>query len=79
MISKEKFNNYIDKRIIEKCRIKEGDILTPIQLCQKAKYYLDDIFNIYYGDDELHTKKRMINVIKGLNCYSQLHGFKLNT
>ena len=77
-ILKEEFNNYIDKRIMGKCQIKEGDVFTPIQLCQKAKCYLDNVDYIYLGNDEWHTKERKKKVIKGLNYYSRLHGFSLN-
>lgn len=75
---KEEFNNHIDRRIMAKCQVKEGDVLTPIQLCQKAKCYLDDIGFVYLGDDEWHIKKRKKNVIEGLKFYSQLHSFSLN-
>ena len=67
-ISKEEFNNQIDRRIIEKCLIKKGEILTPIQLCQKAKLYLDNINFIYAGNNRFHTEQRKKDVIKGLRC-----------
>lgn len=76
-ISKEKLNNHVDKRIIEKCLIKEGKALTPIQLCQKAGLYLNNIDFIYSGNDSWHIKRRKKDVIKGLNYYSKLHGFDL--
>jgi hypothetical protein len=55
---KEEFNNHIDNRIMGKCKIKERDFITPIQLCQKAKYYLKNIHFIYLGDEDWHIKKR---------------------
>lgn len=67
--SKEKFNDRIDKRIIEKCLIKEGEILTPVQLCEKAKLYLDNIEFIYSGNDLWHTEQRKRDVSKGLKFY----------
>lgn len=75
---KEEFNNHIDERIMTKCQIKESDILMPIQLCQKAKCYLDNIEFIYLGNDEWHTRERKNNTVKGLKYYSQLHGFDLD-
>ncbi|MBU3924989.1 DUF1284 domain-containing protein [Patescibacteria group bacterium] len=75
--SKEKLNDYADKRIMEKCLIKEGEALTPAQLCQKAGLYLDNIDFIYSGNDSWHTKRRKEDVIEGLNYYSKLHKFVL--
>ncbi|MFC1726970.1 DUF1284 domain-containing protein [Patescibacteria group bacterium] len=75
---KEEFNNYVDRRIMDRCQIKEGEILTPFQLCQKAKCYLDNIGLVYLGNDEWHTKGRKKNVNKGLKYYSQLHGFSFD-
>ena len=77
LISKEDFNNRIDKRIMKICSIQEGDILTPIQLCQKAKRYIENIENIYQGNDPEHTQIRKQNVINGLKYYSKLHKFYL--
>lgn len=72
-ILKEEFNNHIDKRIMKKCSIKEREIFTPIQLCQKAKLYLNNIDFIYSGNDLWHTQRRKEDVIKGLKYYSSLH------
>lgn len=74
--SKEEFNNQIDKRIIEKCLIKEGEILTPIQLCEKAKLYLDNMEFIYSGNDFWHTEQRKKDVSKGLEFCLELHKVK---
>lgn len=78
-VSKEEFNNQIDKRIIEKCLIKEGEILTPFQLCEKAKLYLDNMEFIYSGNDSCHTEQRKNDVSKGLKFYLELHKEKLNS
>jgi len=75
--SKEEFNNYIDKRIMKLCSIEEGDIFTPIQICEKAKKYLEEIGHIYDGNDPEHTKIRKRHMIKGLKYYSELHKFYL--
>ncbi len=71
--SKEEFNDFIDKRIINKCEIKIGNILTPKELCEKAKEYLNYIFWIYKGNDIEHTKIRKMNFIKGLEYYKSKH------
>jgi hypothetical protein len=75
---KEEFNDYIDRRIMDKCQIKEGSVLTPIQLCRKAKDYLDNINYIYLGNEDWHTKERKENVIKGVEHYLRLHNFTHN-
>jgi len=67
--SKEEFNNYLDKRIMQVCSINEGDILTPIELCEKAKLYLEKIEWIYARNNPEHTKVRKENVIKWLSSY----------
>ncbi|MDD3648176.1 MAG: DUF1284 domain-containing protein [Candidatus Dojkabacteria bacterium] len=56
--SKEKFNDHIDKRILKKCNIIVGDILTPVELCEKIPEYLDHIFWIYEGNNIEHTQVR---------------------
>jgi hypothetical protein len=76
--SKEEFNNQIDKRIMNACSIEKGDIFTPIQLCEKAKKYLEQIEHIYEGNDPEHTQIRKQNVIKGLKYYSESHNFDLD-
>lgn len=76
-VFKEKFNNHIDKRIMEKCFINKGEVLTPVKLCQKGKLYLDNIDFIYSGNDLWHTEQRKKDVIKGLKYYSKLHNFSL--
>ena len=75
--SKEKFNNHIDKRILEVSKFSEWDTVTPERLCQMAKPYLENIEYIYDGNDLEHTMKRKENVIKGLEYYSKLHRLNL--
>lgn len=76
--SKEEFNNQIDKRIMKVCSIEESSIFTPIQLCEKAKKYLEGIEQVYDGNDSEHTLIRKQNVIKGIKYYSKLHNFYLD-
>ena len=78
-VSKEKFNNWLDERIIEKCLIKKREVLTPIQLCGKAKLYLNNMEYIYSGNDFWHTEQRRENVSKGLKLYLELHKVKLDS
>ncbi|MFH1392741.1 MAG: DUF1284 domain-containing protein [bacterium] len=73
-ISKEEFNNYIDKRIMEKCHIGENEVYVSQELCQdKAKLYLNNIDFIYAGNDDWHTELRREHFIKGLKYYKELH------
>jgi hypothetical protein len=73
--SKEEFNNYIDKRILDKCAINIGDMLTPMQICKRISPYLENIFWIYEGNDEENTQTRKNNVINGLMYYKSRHLF----
>lgn len=72
-ISKEEFNNYLDRRILSVCNLKEGRILTAAEVCMKAEFYLDSIEWIYIGNDKKHTEKRKIHVIQGLINYREKH------
>lgn len=74
-VSKDEFNNHIDRKFLDKCAINIGDILTPIQLCKKIQTYLDHIFWIYEGNNEEHTQIRKNNVIDGLKNYKSKHLF----
>ncbi|MDD2382354.1 MAG: hypothetical protein WCY58_03020 [Mariniphaga sp.] len=71
--SKEAFNNYLDKRIMKVCGIQNSDAYTPEELCRFAGKYLENIFFIYEGNDEEHTRERKKNVMKGLSLYAQKH------
>ncbi|HBL77020.1 MAG: hypothetical protein A2W90_19390 [Bacteroidetes bacterium GWF2_42_66] len=73
-ISKEDFNNYIDKRIIKVCNIETGIVYTPRLLCEFANKYIENIELIYQGNDLEHTLLRKENVLKGLHYYSEKHG-----
>ena len=75
--SKEKFNNFLDQRIMKVCLINRGDTFTPIQLCKKAKLYLQNIDWIYKGNDLDHTKLRKKSVASGLEYYSKKHKFDI--
>jgi hypothetical protein len=66
---KEKFNDYIDSRIMQKCNIVDHDILTPPGILLKAQHYLDHIEWIYKGNDPHATLERKINLQKGISAY----------
>ncbi len=66
---KENFNNHIDTRIMQVCETKVGDIMTPIDLIEKLKLYLDHIEWIYEGNDKEHTVLRKKYVIEGIKNY----------
>lgn len=72
---KEDFNNHLDKRIMEVCRLQVSKKYTPKKLCEISNGYLDNIEFIYEGNDLEHTHKRKGNVIFGLKYYSQKHHF----
>lgn len=66
---KEKFNNYLDKRIMKICKIKPGEHYTALELCEKATPYIDRIEWIYNGNKPVHTADRKKNFIKGKKVY----------
>lgn len=72
-ISKEAFNNHLDRRIMEACLLEEGHSLTIAELCEKASLYLGNFEWIYYGNDQQHTEIRKKNVILGLKYYKEKH------
>ena len=73
--SKERFNDFIDKKILKACGLKTGEIATPIKLLKKSKFYIGHIFQIYEGNDIKHTQKRRADVVRGGELYSQKFGF----
>jgi hypothetical protein len=73
---KEDFNNYLDQRVIEICRIDTSKNYTPETLFQFAQNYLENIETIYEGNEMWHTQRRKENVVSGLNFYSEKHNLK---
>jgi hypothetical protein len=63
---KEKFNDHIDGRIMQKCNIHEHDSLTLLEILNKADQYLNNIEWIYEGNDPLNTSDRKKNLRKGI-------------
>lgn len=67
---KEKFNNYLDSRIIDICGIDISKKYKLISLLQFSDKYIENIEFIYEGNDARHTAKRKENVLKGLKIYA---------
>lgn len=67
--SKEKFNDFIDKKILEACFLKEGDIISFTDLLKKGNLYLKNIFNIYEGNELENTESRKHNVVNGIKSF----------
>ena len=38
---KNDYNNYLDKRILDKCKINVGQIITPKEVCQISDKYIE--------------------------------------
>ena len=72
---KDAFNNYLDYRIVEICKIQTSVKFSPKTLCQIAHKYINHIEFIYEGNDQNHTQMRKENLIKGLIYYSEKFGF----
>lgn len=70
---KEKFNRYLDARIIEICEIDVLKRYTVKSLLQFSDKYIENIEYIYEGNDARHTAKRKENVLKGLKVYASKH------
>jgi hypothetical protein len=71
---KEEFNNWLDRRIMDKCMVRESDLYTPAGLILLSDRYLDNIFYIYEGNDQEHTSMRKNNVMAGICEYKKMHG-----
>ena len=74
---KHAYNNWLDKRILEKFNFSEGKIVTPKKLCKSANIYIDNIYKIYEKDTKEEIDVRKTEFIDGLTFYSSHNGFKL--
>jgi hypothetical protein len=75
---KNDYNNYLDKRILGKYNISEGDIVTPVKICKSAYKYIDNIYEIYVLDPKEKIDDRKKEFIEGLRFYSRHNNFRLN-
>ena len=64
--SKEKFNDWIDSRIMAAMGYSDGQLVSVKDIILNADKYLDNIFEIYEGNDVEHTEMRKKNVRKGI-------------
>jgi hypothetical protein len=72
------YNNWLDKRIIERCNYTEGQIVTPAAICRSADKYIDNIYNIYELDSKTEIDARKKKFLEGLKFYSTHNNFELN-
>ena len=72
-ISKEKFNDHIDRKILKVCGLKENDELIAADILRKGSLYLEEIEWIYEGNDAEHTLKRKRDFTKGMKYYKMKH------
>jgi hypothetical protein len=71
---KEDFNNHLDERIIQVCKLEHSKKYSVMELCRIASRYVKNIEFVYEGNDFSHTFQRKKNVIRGLKYYSEKHG-----
>jgi hypothetical protein len=74
---KNDYNNYLDRRILEKLSLSEGDIVTPREICNSANIYIDNICQIYEIDPKEEIDARKKEFIEGLEFYSNHNNFTL--
>lgn len=74
---KNDYNDYLDKRILEKLNWSEGDIVTPEKICESADVYIDNIYQIYDKDPVEKIESRKKEFIEGLKFYSGHNDLKL--
>jgi len=74
---KHDYNNWLDKRILEKLNLSEGKIVTPKRICKSASIYIDNIYQIYEKDTKEYIDVRKKEFIIGLKFYSSHNNFKL--
>lgn len=75
---KNDYNNYLDRRILEKLTLSEGDVVTPREICKTANIYIDNICQIYEIDPKEEIDARKKEFIEGLESYSNHNNFTLD-
>ena len=73
--SKKAWNLRIDQRWCERLGIRQGDQLSARDLCLRIRGRMGDITDIYRETPAERTKKRHVNLIKGLEYYLK-HGIE---
>jgi hypothetical protein len=74
---KHDYNNWLDKRILEKLKWSEGKLVTPAKICRSADKYIDSIYDIYELDSKEYIDIRKKEFLDGLKFYSTNNNFKL--
>lgn len=74
---KHDYNNWLDKRILEKYNWSEGQIVTSAKICKFADKYIDSIYDIYELDSREYIEIRKKEFIQGLKFYSTNNNFRL--
>lgn len=74
---KHDYNNYLDKRILEKLNWSEGDIVNSGKICKSANLYIDNIYQIYEISPKEEIDARKKEFVEGLKFYSTHNNFKL--
>lgn len=64
--SKEKFNNFLDARIMKAMNLKKNQIISFKDLLSISQLYINSIESIYRGNNPEHTKTRKRNVETGI-------------
>lgn len=72
---KEDFNNHLDGQIMKLGGFEFEKTYTPKLIFAQAEKYVENIQEIYSGNDFEHTEIRKQNVLHGLKYYSEKHGF----
>lgn len=63
---KEEFNDYLDTKIMNCMGYEDGQTIEVKDIVADACKYLDNIFELYDGNDLEHTELRKQNVAKGI-------------
>jgi hypothetical protein len=74
---KHDYNNWLDKRILEKYNWSEGQIVTPEKICKSADKYIGNIYDIYELDSKEYIDIRKKEFIEGLKFFSTNNNFKV--
>ena len=64
--SKERFNDYLDSRIMTTLGLEQGEIISIDTLLDLSCLYLEHIEELYEGNDPEHTRTRALNVKRGI-------------
>jgi len=66
LTSKDWYNRTLDRRLLKRLELREGDSISVTKFCQVVEEKLGDIFSIYLEADRGQTLKRRENIFLGL-------------